>query len=281
MDYPFRLTPIFKSKEILRLTSEEYNSLPRDPVNIHSNVTSILDRAGKLSALAQKLPSVITTGSKFGACNHIIYIHHTTDPEMGKLVVSGFLKIGVKSLFLYDAANTIWEVAPMCILDFYVHERLQRMGIGRKLFDSALDDLGIAPHRLAYDRPSPKLIGFCAKHFGLTNYRPQNNSFVAFDEFFLPKSPVRLTKRDTFPDAPPTPTLAPTRAPVRTRPVVEQVRPTPAPSAPAPAATGNDTEAYEDQDALDGPGDLMEMQRQLNATTYDYMRRNTTLGRYL
>jgi len=39
----------------------------------------------------------------------------------------------------------------------------------------------VTPDKLAYDRPSPKLIGFCAKHYGLKSYQPQNNNFVVFD----------------------------------------------------------------------------------------------------
>jgi len=40
------------------------------------------------------------------------------------------------------------------------------------------------PAKLGYDRPSEKLIGFCAKHFGLKAYVPQNNNFVVFDAYF-------------------------------------------------------------------------------------------------
>ena len=35
---------------------------------------------------------------------------------------------------------------------------------------------------LAYDRPSPKLLGFLRKHYGLTEYVPQNNNFVVFEQ---------------------------------------------------------------------------------------------------
>ena len=42
----------------------------------------------------------------------------------------------------------------------------------------------VLPQKLAYDRPSPKLIKFLQKHFGLTHFVPQNNNFVIFDEFF-------------------------------------------------------------------------------------------------
>lgn len=44
-----------------------------------------------------------------------------------------------------------------------------------------------APHQLAYDRPSPKLIGFLKKHYGLSDYIPQNNNFVIFRQYFEKK----------------------------------------------------------------------------------------------
>jgi alpha-tubulin N-acetyltransferase 1 len=40
------------------------------------------------------------------------------------------------------------------------------------------------PARLAYDRPSPKLLGFLKKHYRLSAYTPQNNNFVVFDRYF-------------------------------------------------------------------------------------------------
>jgi hypothetical protein len=42
----------------------------------------------------------------------------------------------------------------------------------------------VLPLNLAYDRPSPKLIGFLSKHYGLSQYVTQNNNFVVFNEYF-------------------------------------------------------------------------------------------------
>merc|ERR1719269_479186 len=42
----------------------------------------------------------------------------------------------------------------------------------------------VVPEKLAYDRPSPKLLGFLRKHFGLSRYVPQANNFVVFDAYF-------------------------------------------------------------------------------------------------
>lgn len=40
------------------------------------------------------------------------------------------------------------------------------------------------PEKLAYDRPSEKLISFLKKHYGLAKYTAQNNNFVIFDQYF-------------------------------------------------------------------------------------------------
>ncbi|RHY91623.1 hypothetical protein DYB37_003923 [Aphanomyces astaci] len=42
----------------------------------------------------------------------------------------------------------------------------------------------VAPHQLAYDRPSPKLFPFLRKHFKLDSYVPQSNRFVVYDAYF-------------------------------------------------------------------------------------------------
>ena len=40
------------------------------------------------------------------------------------------------------------------------------------------------PEKLAYDRPSEKLISFLKKHYNLCSFIPQNNNYVIFDRFF-------------------------------------------------------------------------------------------------
>lgn len=42
----------------------------------------------------------------------------------------------------------------------------------------------VRPEKLAYDRPSEKLLGFLAKHYGLKRYVPQNNNYVVFNSYF-------------------------------------------------------------------------------------------------
>lgn len=43
---------------------------------------------------------------------------------------------------------------------------------------------GVKPEKLAYDRPSEKLIGFLGKHYHLKRYVPQNNNYVVFNAYF-------------------------------------------------------------------------------------------------
>lgn len=43
------------------------------------------------------------------------------------------------------------------------------------------------PRKLAYDRPSPKLISFLRKHYNLVKYHPQNNNFVIYNQYFESK----------------------------------------------------------------------------------------------
>lgn len=58
----------------------------------------------------------------------------------------------------------------------------------------------VQPKILAYDRPSPKLLGFLKKHYGLNQYIPQNNNYVVFNDYFLNnsqsiKNPTRVSTR--------------------------------------------------------------------------------------
>lgn len=86
------------------------------------------------------------------------------------MTVIGILKSGLKNLFIRRAGGEMHEIRPVCVLDFYVHENFQRGGWGKQLFDFFLENEQVAPEKLGYDRPSPKLLGFVRKHFGLENF---------------------------------------------------------------------------------------------------------------
>jgi alpha-tubulin N-acetyltransferase 1 len=76
------------------------------------------------SLQAQGLPSIITTVGKLCANEHTCYFK-VTDKAVG------FIKVGYKKLFVRTRVNSLVEMQPLCVLDFYVNERVQRGGYGR------------------------------------------------------------------------------------------------------------------------------------------------------
>ena len=124
------------------------------------------------------MKAVITTFSKFAGSDHTIFLLSDNNYALG------FLKVGNKKLFHRDAYGKVFELSILSVLDFYVHESVQRNGYGKVIFEKFLQEFGVHPRRLAYDRPSGKLIGFLKKHYGLSKYVPQNNNFVIFDDYF-------------------------------------------------------------------------------------------------
>lgn len=57
----------------------------------------------------------------------------------GSGAVLGMLKTGPKKLFLLDKKGQQNELDPICVLDFYIHESCQRMGLGKMLFAHFLE----------------------------------------------------------------------------------------------------------------------------------------------
>ena len=54
-----------------------------------------------------------------------------------------------------------------------------------------LETEGTSASKLGYDRPSPKLLGFLKKHYGLADYIPQNNNFVVYSQYFTSTTIVK------------------------------------------------------------------------------------------
>jgi alpha-tubulin N-acetyltransferase 1 len=119
-----------------------------------NSIAQVIDEMGVASSKAQKLRSIITTYSKFAGTDHRIYI------KIDGNKVAGILKTGEKKLFYHDTVGQVKELSPLCVLDFYVHESIQRKGFGKDLFEQMLHYEQTVPAKIAYDRPSPKLIGF-------------------------------------------------------------------------------------------------------------------------
>lgn len=80
--------------------------------------------------------------------------------------VTGLLKIGTKTLYVFDPNGETQKVSAPCLLDFYIHESRQRAGLGKELFQTMLERENLQPNKLAIDRPSEKLLKFLKKHYG-------------------------------------------------------------------------------------------------------------------
>ena len=154
-----------------------------------ASVAAELDELGALSGVAQELNGPITTCEKLAASfasANAAQQHHLLlyRDESGRAV--GFIKWGVKSnLYFYRKNGSMLQCSPVCLLDFFVHESQQRRGVGLLMFKAMLLDLGgPEPCSLAYDRPSPKLLAFMRKHYGLAQPDLQPNRFALFEGFF-------------------------------------------------------------------------------------------------
>jgi len=71
---------------------------------------------GNASARAQSLTAVITTASRLFTSDNRLYLKADGNR------VLGFIKVGVKKLFIRNELGSIKEIDPLCVLDFYVHE---------------------------------------------------------------------------------------------------------------------------------------------------------------
>jgi hypothetical protein len=131
--------------------------------------------------------------------NHRIYLLTTTFKSTTHLL--GFIRMGSKHLIAMGETGGHFHISPLCVLDFYVSESYQRYGHGREIFEFMLNserDILEGPHKLAYDRPSPKLQGFLKKHYQLYHSIPQSNNFLIFKEFGLSSPPQTPKERRSY-----------------------------------------------------------------------------------
>lgn len=152
------------------------------------HVAMVIDEMGKASSKAQGLNHVITSTGKFMGTNQRLYV------KVCDGTAEGILKVEERNLFYRNSSGSCKEISPLCVLDFYVHESVQRKGIGKELFVYMLKHEQVEASRLAYDRPSPKLLKFLEKHYGLASFVSQNNNFVVFDKYFNVTPPNRRTR---------------------------------------------------------------------------------------
>ncbi|KAM4726012.1 alpha-tubulin N-acetyltransferase 1 [Anableps anableps] len=194
MEFSFDISQLFSERiSILDnnlVASPQTNERP----DLQAKIATVIDELGRASAKAQKLPAPITSASKLQSQKHQLYLMKDGESSRGRGVVVGFLKVGYKKLFLLDRNGVHVEAEPLCVLDFYVAENLQRHGYGLELFNFMLQHQNMEPVLMAYDRPSTKLLAFLAKHYSLKQSVPQVNNFVAFEGFFHKRTVAQLRR---------------------------------------------------------------------------------------
>ena len=169
---------------------------PRMVQNAPHEVVSLINMIGSASSQAQNLSHTITTFNSFASGDNTMYIlfddTHTR--------VLGFVKIGPRHLFLWDHFGVQHEMQPICLLDFFTFQTEQRKGYGRKMIDRVLRDLNLQMQQIPIDRPSALCLSFMKKHFGLSEYVPQNNKYVVFDQFWRSEFQNEHRNRDYNPN---------------------------------------------------------------------------------
>ncbi|KAM9777078.1 alpha-tubulin N-acetyltransferase 1 isoform X3 [Syngnathus typhle] len=188
MEFPFNVNQLFPERfSILDKSLVVEHASPKR-ADLQSHIATVVDKLGRASAKAQKLTTPVTSATKLQSQHHELYLMKDGESNGECGVIVGFLKVGYKKLILLDRRGLHTEAEPLCVLDFFIAENLQRHGYGLELFQFMLQHKNIDPVLMAYDRPSPKLLSFLAKHYCLTQSVPQVNNFVVFDGFFNDKS---------------------------------------------------------------------------------------------
>ncbi|XP_029370070.1 alpha-tubulin N-acetyltransferase 1 isoform X4 [Echeneis naucrates] len=194
MEFPFDINQLFSERvTILDHTLVAGRKSAGRP-DLQALITTVIDEIGRASAKAQQLTAPITSASKLQSQRHQVYLLKDGERNGGHGVVVGFLKVGCKKLFLLDRQGVHIEAEPLCVLDFYIAENVQRHGYGLELFDFMLQHKNLEPVLMAYDRPSIKFLSFLAKHYCLTQSVPQVNNFVVFEGFFPNRTAAQLRK---------------------------------------------------------------------------------------
>ncbi|XP_043287041.1 alpha-tubulin N-acetyltransferase-like [Venturia canescens] len=179
-----RLLPRKINKISHTLVPEDFRGNRTEFKECQRLLSRVLDEMGEASAIAQGLSKPITSAYKLRDTDHLVYLLVDSQGNNGLGTVVGLLKTGSKNLFIFDENGLHYQLQPRCILDFYIHESRQRMGLGNVLYQHMLAEEKIKPVKLAIDRPSEKFLQFLRKHYGLDRVIPQNNKFVVFQGFF-------------------------------------------------------------------------------------------------
>ncbi|KAL6261417.1 hypothetical protein P5V15_006511 [Pogonomyrmex californicus] len=187
MEFKFNVNKVLPrkiNKVTYNLIPEDFKGDRRELNECQRLLSRILDDMGEASARAQGLNKSVTSALKLRDTDHTVYLLVDNNANNGFGSVVGLLKTGSKNLFLFDETGDHYQLQARCILDFYVHESRQRMGLGNILYQHMLHEENVRPVKLAIDRPSEKFLAFLHKYYGLSKIIPQNNKFVVFEGFF-------------------------------------------------------------------------------------------------
>lgn len=192
----------------LHIDEESFAILtPQGSRSLHNDVKDLINRLGVASSRAQGLKHIITQFQSFASGDNKIYL--LIDEENSQAL--GFIKVGFRNLFLWDRLGVQHEKKLLCLLDFFTHPDCQRKGYGRKMIDKMLADQHLEMKQIPIDRPSALCLSFMKKHFGLSEYMPQSNQFVVFDQFWESHEYFNKNNEDKFAYKPPKPLLTPSR----------------------------------------------------------------------
>ncbi|XP_072394386.1 uncharacterized protein [Diabrotica undecimpunctata] len=193
MEFNYNINEIFKSPIVEinhSLIPPGYTGDRRALRDVVTKVSDIVNAMGEASASAQGLTKPITTADRLRNSEHKLYFLIDNNANGGRGAVTGMLKTGNKSLYVFDRDGVHYQVAPPCLLDFYIHESRQRNGLGKQLFEYMLQRENVEPVQMAIDRPSEKLLGFFNKHYQLNEPVKQMNNYVVYDGFFPSKEQI-------------------------------------------------------------------------------------------
>ncbi|MCP9265078.1 Alpha-tubulin N-acetyltransferase [Dirofilaria immitis] len=184
MNVPADLSVYFPDMPIQRLNDVMLRQLnPRKCWIVEKTINNM----GALSIAAQGLKRALTTYDKIVNSDdgQVLYLLWRKNPNNENAsIIIGLLKIGYKNLYLMDQCMRSFQVAPLCVLDFYVHDTLQRQGYGHALFDYMLQRENSSAENVAIDKPSQSLLQFMNKHYGLNDPLWQVTNYVVYSPFF-------------------------------------------------------------------------------------------------
>ena len=166
---------------------------PENCRGCNEDVKKLINEMGTMSSTVQGLNHVITTYSAFMSGNNTIYMLLSDDQREAL----GFVKVGYRHLFFWDHFGAQREYMNiLCLLDFFVHPSTQRKGYGKKLIDKMLATENKEMKEIPIDKPSPLCLSFMKKHFGLSQFTPQSNNYVIFEQFWEEEDKNRLQDDD-------------------------------------------------------------------------------------